>query len=224
MGTENILKEIEKLLRKAEVSRNAHSILHRRFKRYGSWLHFFILIGSSIIAILTFAGYETFLPLFPSWTDAGYKLGVGIFASIVFISTVVEEYLKFGTRVSAHENAIKQLTTFIRNAGVLKKKLDVTDEDLSALVTQYTTINEMLPSTPDEVFYKAKQGLRRKIEISKMLDKDPFISIKIYTLQRVIGQIVRKKRRGEQTSGDESDKKNEKCLGDLKRKEDEEIK
>lgn len=183
-------KQVEKLSRKAEVTRNAHSILHRRFKRYSSWLHFFILIGSSIIAILTFAGYETFLPLFPHWTDAGYRLGVGIFASVIFILTVVEEYLKLASRVSAHEHAIKELTTFIRNADVVRNKDQIGDKDITDLVAQYTNINSSIPSIPDEVFYKAKQGLKRKIEISKMLDSNPFMSIRMYKWYKTLGQMV----------------------------------
>lgn len=177
--------QLEKLRWKAELLRNAHSMLHRKFKRYSNWLHFFILVGSSIVAILTFAGYETFLPLFPSWRDAGFKLGVGLFASLVFILTVIEEYLKLGSKVGAHENAIKQLTTFIREIEIVQKLSVITNEDMSKLVKQYTSINESIPTIPDNVFFKAKQGLKRKIEISKALDNHSFLPITLYKWYKI---------------------------------------
>jgi hypothetical protein len=61
-------------------------------------LHTIALIGSSATALLTFADYETFLPLFSLLTESTYKLLIGIFAGLVFIITILKEYFRFGKK------------------------------------------------------------------------------------------------------------------------------
>ncbi|GAB3806613.1 hypothetical protein [Virgibacillus kimchii] len=174
------VEQIKKLIRKAEVTRNAYFLLGRRYKSLNNWLHFITLISASIVAILTFANFSTFLPIFPNITEEYFKLVIAGFASLVFLLTVTEEFLSLANKVVIHETPAKQLTTFIRTANAVKGSDRITDEDIEKLTSQYTMISESAPSIPDRVFIKAKRELLVKIEISKALDDNPFLSVKDY--------------------------------------------
>lgn len=182
MEKEKQIERLRKLRDKSELLRNAHSLLCAKYKSSSKILHGLILVSSSIVAILTFADYDDFLVILNKLTDDIYKVVVGIMASIVFILTVLEEFLNLNSKASSHESAVKQLTTFIRSADALEKKKEIYNEDLEGLTTQYTMINENIPLIPDKTFFKAKQQLKRKIHISKTLDNKPFIPIWIIRL------------------------------------------
>jgi hypothetical protein len=181
--------QIKKLRKKAELSRNAHFMIARRMKLYSNFLHAFVLIGSTVTAILTFASYDAFLPIFENLNDKYYKITIGLFASLVFIFTVIEEFLKLEKLASEHESAGKQLTTFIRNADLIEKNTSINEEDILQLNQSYTMISETSPVIPDKVFFKAKKLLYEKIAISKELEKNPFINIYFFKLMMRIKQF-----------------------------------
>ncbi|OOE04642.1 hypothetical protein BO219_04405 [Anoxybacillus kestanbolensis] len=180
---------IKKLRKKAELSRNAHFMIANRLKLYSNCLHSFVLIGSTVTAILTFANYDAFLPIFKNLNDKVYKLTIGLIASLVFIVTVIEEFLKLEKRASEHEGAGKQLTTFIRNADLIEKSTSINEGDILQLTQSYTTICENSPVIPDKVFFKAKKHLYEKIAISKELEINPFMNIYFFKLMMRLKQF-----------------------------------
>lgn len=182
MNNEQQIKQLQKLKYKSELNRNAHSLLCSKYKNFSKLLHGLILVSSSVVAILTFADVEDFHVIFSSLTEDIYKFSVGLIASIVFILTVLEEFLNLNGKSSSHENAVKQLTTFIRLADATEKKNEILDEDIDGLTTQYTIVNENIPLIPDKAFFKAKQKMKRKIYISKALDDNPFVPIWVMSL------------------------------------------
>lgn len=186
------IKQIEKLERKAEITRNAHFLLTRKYKLQNGWLHFTTLIFASFVAILTFADHYVFTPMFPKLNPDHYNLIVAGLASFVFLLTVTGEFLKLANKAAKHGTPAKQLTTFIRTANSIKKYETITDEDINRLTLQYTMICESAPKIPDRIFYKAKQNLLRKIEISKTLDDYPFMSIWKFRFTKLRGDTKRK--------------------------------
>lgn len=172
--------EIRKLIRKAENSRHAHFLLAHRLNGMSKILHSFLLCGGAALATLTFAKYETFKPLNNQLTDDVYTLIVGGLATLIFVMTVLEEYVKWDERGKEHDNIGKQLTSFIRDSDGLLKQATVSENDVTLLRSKYNFINEIAPSIPDKVFLKAKQSLKIKIDISKRLDEHPFTKIKRY--------------------------------------------
>lgn len=177
MEIENKINQIEKLKRKANLSRNTHFMLSKRLNIYNGFLNFSILVGSTIIAILTFANYDTFIPTFKYLTEDTYKLFVGTFASLIFILTVADYFLKLGERASQHEYTGKQLTTFIRQADAISSFKSEHEDDVTRLTMQYTMLNEVAPSVPSKFLIKAKKDLHERIEISKILEKYPFTNV-----------------------------------------------
>ncbi|KOY81873.1 hypothetical protein I6G82_22895 [Lysinibacillus macroides] len=201
---ENIyVKQVKKLRKKAENSRNAYFMLTKRYKFYSNSLHFFILVGSTIIAILTFANFDVFLPLIKDLTDSTYKLSIGLIASSVFILTVIEEFLKLSNKSSEYESSGKQLTSFIRYADSVEKRENINDEDLAQLTLYYTLICESTPIIPDKFFFKAKRQLYRKIELSKELEKNPDTILWLYKVKRFRKEVNSLFKKGDIDKNDE---------------------
>ncbi|MFC9542971.1 hypothetical protein ACFTQ7_24500 [Lysinibacillus sp. NPDC056959] len=176
--------QIKKLRKKAEISRNAYFMLTNRFKFYSNLLHFFVLLGSTIVAILTFADYEVFLPLISNLTEPVYKLFIGLIASAVFVLAIMEEFLKLSKKTSEYESSGKQLTSFIRHADSIEKREEIQEGDLSQLTLYYTLICETTPIIPDNYFFKAKRHLYRKISLSKEIEDNPNMILWIENIKR----------------------------------------
>ncbi|PGK37506.1 hypothetical protein CN907_16625 [Bacillus anthracis] len=116
MSQDIMKKEIKNLKKKAEQNRQMHLSISRKANLVNKMLHTIALIGSSLTTILTFAEYKTFIPWFPWLTEGNYKLIIASFAGLIFIITILEEYLGLGKKAAIHETIGKQLTTFIRTA------------------------------------------------------------------------------------------------------------
>ncbi|MED2841258.1 SLATT domain-containing protein [Bacillus wiedmannii] len=181
-------EQINKLRKKANLSRDSHFMVASRYKIYHNFFQFIIITGSTIIAILTFANFDTFLPVTNNLTEAKYKLFVGIFASIIFIFTVIEGFLKFGEKVAEHENMGKQLTTFIRNADSVKNLRLLNEDNVTQLTMHYNMLNEAAPTIPTRFIIKAKKQLHQRIEISKMLEGKPFTNVFLFKIYMKIKQ------------------------------------
>lgn len=172
--------EIKKLIKKAEQTRHAHFMICSRYKKLGKLIHAFILIGASSVAIFTFANYETFKVVIPNLSENMFTWIVGTIASIVFILTVLEEYIRWTDTARKHEFAGKILTTFIRECDGVIKQTNLSIIQIENLRTRYTQINESIPPIEDKYFIKAKQEYLIKVCISKELDNNPFLDIKAF--------------------------------------------
>lgn len=185
----NPIDKVKELKRKAEQNRQMHFSISRRANQLNKTLHALALIGSSATAILTFSEYKTFLPWFPDLSDGEYKLTIGVFAGLVFILTILEEYFRFGEKAASHESIGKQLTSFIRKASIIEDYEVITGDVIDKLTSEYNSIHENAPIVPDRIFLKEKQRLRIKIGISKQLEVTPHMSIWFYRLRMKIKQF-----------------------------------
>ena len=116
----NYVNEIKKLNKKAEVNRACYSDLHKLYKLLDNLINIVVIISSAIVAILTFADIEYFRIIFKYINQESFTLLVGILASIIFIITLVQQYLNLSTKSDESEIAIKRITNFIRDTSSLK--------------------------------------------------------------------------------------------------------
>ncbi|MEE3955903.1 SLATT domain-containing protein [Peribacillus frigoritolerans] len=184
-----IKQEVKNLKKKAEQNRQMHFSISKTASLLNKILHAVALIGSSITAILTFAEFSTFLPWFPWLTDETYKLIIGFFAGLIFIITILEEYLGLGKKAATHEAIGKQLTTFIRTTSILETYETLTQAELDQVSGEYSSINESAPIIPDRIFIREKQRLQVKIDISKKLEKTPHMSVPLYCIKMKLKQL-----------------------------------
>lgn len=192
MDTENesLLKELNKLIDKAEKTRAAHFLTASSLAIRGKVLHGSILIGSSIVAILTFADYRVFNPIASRLSQQTFTLFTGLLASLVFILSVLDEFIGWREDSRQHDSAGKVLTSFIRNANGIKQQKVITKEQVDIVRERYTLINEQTPSIPDRMFLKSKRQFLMKVSVSKELDNRPFESLR---------KIRRQLRKGERS-------------------------
>ena len=163
--------ELKKLLKKSEVSREAHFMIANTLKFRSKALHSFILIASSIVAILTFSSYESFTLLIPGLNEEAFKLGAGILASLTFILAVMEEYVNWREASQKHEDAGRQLTSLIREGGGLIKSESLSPTNLESFRSKYIMLHESFPSIPNKFFLKSKQKNLMKIAIFKLKNR-----------------------------------------------------
>ncbi|MEF2098200.1 hypothetical protein V3595_26760 [Bacillus sp. CFBP9009] len=118
-----------------------------------------------------------------------YKLIIGLFAGLIFIITILEEYLGLGRKAATHETIGKQLTTFIRKTSILETYETLTQAELDQVLGEYSSINESAPITSDRIFFREKQRLQIKIDISKKLEQTPHMSVRLYCIKMKLKQI-----------------------------------
>ena len=170
--------EIKKLNKKAEVNRACYSDLHKLYKLLDNLINIVVIISSAIVAILTFADIEYFRIIFKYINQESFTLLVGILASIIFIITLVQQYLNLSTKSDESEIAIKRITNFIRDTSSLKNEENIDEKKFNQILEDYKKINEENPVIPDYIFIRAKSKLNQKIQISRYIDKYPMKKIR----------------------------------------------
>ena len=174
----NYVNEIKKLNKKAEVNRACYSDLHKLYKLLDNLINIVVIISSAIVAILTFADIEYFRIIFKYINQESFTLLVGILASIIFIITLVQQYLNLSTKSDDSEIAIKRITNFIRDTSSLKNEENIDEKKFNQILEDYKKINEENPVIPDYIFIRAKSKLNQKIQISRYIDKYPMKKIR----------------------------------------------
>ena len=174
----NYVNEKKKLNKKAEVNRACYSDLHKLYKLLDNLINIVVIISSAIVAILTFADIEYFRIIFKYINQESFTLLVGILASIIFIITLVQQYLNLSTKSDESEIAIKRITNFIRDTSSLKNEENIDEKKFNQILEDYKKINEENPVIPDYIFIRAKSKLNQKIQISRYIDKYPMKKIR----------------------------------------------
>ena len=174
----NYVNEIKKLNKKAEVNRACYSDLHKLYKLLDNLINIVVIISSAIVAILTFADIEYFRIIFKYINQESFTLLVGILASIIFIITLVQQYLNLSTKSDESEIAIKIIIYFIRDISSLKNEENIDEKKFNQILEDYKKINEENPVIPDYIFIRAKSKLNQKIQISRYIDKYPMKKIR----------------------------------------------
>ena len=174
----NYVNEIKKLNKKAEVNRACYSDLHKLYKLLDNLINIVVIISIAIVAILTFADIEYFRIIFKYINQESFTLLVGILASIIFIITLVQQYLNLSTKSDESEIAIKRITNFIRDTSSIKNEENIDEKKFNQILEDYKKINEENPVIPDYIFIRAKSKLNQKIQISRYIDKYPMKKIR----------------------------------------------
>lgn len=186
---ENILEEFKRLWKKAELTREIHGRIGDSCKRWKKFLNLYVIVGSACSAMLIFANFKFFE------TTIGIPEGVlqllsGLLSASVFITGLVLNFFNYDLEIQKRRKALNRWTKWIResqwfiNTGMEQLGDDEIEERKLKLLHDYSTIASKGPPTPNGMFLKSKKKHLMKIEISKALDNDPFISIWKYKLSR----------------------------------------
>lgn len=174
---EKSLETIKTLKKKAEITRNAHAHVGDKCEKRAKMVKLFVICGSAISIALIFSDYNIFnniikdaIHLTPS--NYYYVLIIGLLNLLIFITSLIELVLNYEKRAESHYQAVKLLTTLIRDIDRTKDSQVVEDNEDVKYTERYNWINESSPLIPDDDFLESKRRYKLKRSISVALDDD----------------------------------------------------
>ena len=149
---------IEKLKKKAELNRHAHSCLADRAR---CWRRAFEIVVAALTLGLSVMIVLLYREIFPGAEDT-LLFGIALIPPLVLFVQALGSVLNWTEREAEHSLAIHIWGIWIRDAD---------DPDKSPVLRErYQECMEKTPSIPNRKFLFYKIGLKRKIALAKMID------------------------------------------------------
>ena len=162
--------EYHRKFRVLDMMLSGHSSLSERYRRRSTGLILAIMALSILGATLALQDDKS-IGIFT--IDLESKEWLALLTGLIFFLSIVELVLDWRGRAGAHEDAANRL-------GKLKgefRRAEVTDETVQMdgvdIDEEYDQTTAAIVEIPNPVFNRLKAKHRRKIEISKLLDKSP---------------------------------------------------
>jgi hypothetical protein len=165
--------EIWKLYRKADQLRSMHYYIKEKYSFWSKMILAYVTIGSAIDSMLIFAD-----------VNKETQFWIGISAASIFIVSLIPSTFSIESKISERNLAGKLWGEWVRSASnFCNTEIEILSNNIAIdrqkeLVENYKKIMNETPSIPNRLFNKFKQKHLQKIEISKLLDKKPFKSIR----------------------------------------------
>jgi biopolymer transport protein ExbB/TolQ len=148
---------------RAEITRDAHAHLGKRYGFISKFIKIVLLIGSTTSTTLIFTR---------NFDEEVYLLMAGIFSLILFILSLVELVLNFEKNAETHNQAVIQFTSLIRDLNRVQEIKMSDEKTLVELQDKYDWIRESSPWIQDKDFLEAKRRFKIKTDINRALDDD----------------------------------------------------
>ena len=173
MEKEAILEEVWRHNKKAEQTRTSHGIIEDGLKRANSVISIFIIVGSAVTAMFIFASIPE-----------NIEFWIGMLSASIFLVGLIPLATNLNEKLQKRSLAVKLWGQWIRDVQNFGN-LEIQNLDSKQAVTkwrelhkEYQGIMDNTPNIPDRLFLKFKKRHKQKVEISKAIDKNPFLSIK----------------------------------------------
>jgi len=167
---------LENLRRKADLQSSAHSVFRDRYESWNFVLTLASLIPTAALLCLVLVS-DDFVHRAMGVTPDHFKLftaGVALFA---FVCVLVHLAWKPDSRAAAHARAVEHYANTRYDAGLLLDATAILDAaSVKLVVDKYLDVRGM-PPIPDSQFNRLKQRHLRKVDLSKRLDKDPWMRL-----------------------------------------------
>jgi hypothetical protein len=166
---EKIEKDLWNYYNKADLGRSIHGRVATKIRLWYNILNITTVVGGGATALFIYADPKKFSFDF-SWTQHA--------SALVFIAGILSLAMNLPEKIAKRESAIDALTVFMKEVqSFIQGKLDHIElsEALKIkerVVEKYSSINSSAPKISDSQFLKGKQKHKRKIALSKTLDKD----------------------------------------------------
>jgi len=164
--------ELQRMQRVTDQSITAHSILRDRYSRRALLIDILMLVASALVAVGTFTGGDTLQILARGYDHP--KVILGLISVGVFVLSLIQFKVGWKERASAHAEATRalyQIKSGIRRTRSLTSP--VPPHQFEVLAAQYNTTNGNVASIPESHFVAFKARHKRKVRISKTLDRYP---------------------------------------------------
>lgn len=179
MIPDEVTSELKRKKRVADMMVSAHSILAHRYKGRAIALDILLMVASLFIAFVSIVGFfQTRVFLLGLELDLNLLAIIG--ACVVVIVSLAEWRVNWKGRADRHGEAFREfslikgeLTRLIAN-GVISL-----DDDVRRISERYDYIGNKVEPIPSHQFLALKQEHVRKVYLSRLLDKWPFLSSRI---------------------------------------------
>jgi uncharacterized membrane protein (DUF485 family) len=175
-GSEELRGEVERVRRVADMLTTAHANLCERFNRFALILDLSVLGLSTWLVAVAFVGPRLGVKLTPGQISpqvwSGF-LGVGTF----FLS-LVQLRVDWKGRSDAHRRTFDLYAEVKRECGyLLASGVQLTHDKCGSVLSKYSMATDIGTPIPEREFLRQKKKHLQKIEISRMLDAHPSVSI-----------------------------------------------
>lgn len=183
--TENILYELNRIERVVNMMITMHSILRDRFKRYSLIVDISLLVSAILLNALIFIDFKYLKPIFND--EISSKIAIGFFSILVFITSIVILTVDWKQKSENHSQAVKILFTLLSECRQIQSIEDESEKKSIASVfhNKYLESSNAIVPIPDKNFNKFKAIHLQKVELSKLISKNPghpVILLRIYIL------------------------------------------
>ena len=187
--TENILQELNRKERVVNMMITMHSILRDRFKRYSLIVEVLLMTSAILLNALVFIDFKYLKPIFND--ELSSKISIGILSIIVFIMSIVILIVGWKQKSENHSQAVKRFFTLLSECRQIQSIEDESEKKSIASVfhNKYNELSNSIVPIPDKKFNKLKALHLRKLELSKLISKNPgypVFLLRLYILFRSI--------------------------------------
>jgi hypothetical protein len=164
------IKEMKRLDRVIDMMRTMHSIMRDRYKYISLLVDLTILSVSVILCATVFIDPEILKKL---GIDTNFsKILLGISSILIFLLSLFQLKVNWKQKIESYERSVEILCNLKNECNIsLNPSEPINKEEIQI---QYKKIGETLatlPKIPDRYFPKLKAKHKRKIELSKLIDK-----------------------------------------------------
>ncbi len=174
---DSLLKQLEKIRRKADQQATAHAWLRDRYQLVHSILSTVSLVTGVFLLAIVMATPDLIQRTIGIPSD-WYQWFVAIFAAGSFSIVAVQLAWRLDAKATLHDQAVRHYTKVAYQASNSAKEPNgIAKDEVDEILEEYLDVRD-LPRIPESKFLKLKQWHLRKVRMSKELDKNPYESLR----------------------------------------------
>ena len=196
------MKEIEHYFRVTDMMVSMHSYLRDRYARNAVLIDIALLCVSVVLcaAVLIDPVVLNVLRVAP----VVGRTAVGICSIVVFVISVIQLRVNWTQMSQRHARAAEILSGLkLGCRALLRSESEADSEEVEEKCQECRLALSSLPSIPDRMFDRLKVWHRRKIELSKLIDKHPGCPLFLLSLKLSFGAIRKASGRESNAGGEE---------------------
>lgn len=165
-----------------------HSVLRDRNSRHALLLDILLLISSVILATTVWLDPE--VPRDLGFSQDSSKLVVGVSSTLVFAISLIHLRVDWKGTAERHQQAASSLARLkLQIRPLLRSDSDVDPSQIENQNRECALVLAILPPIPDRHFNRLKAVHKRKIELSKAVDKYPNLPLWLLRAKLVVAQM-----------------------------------
>lgn len=183
--------EFKRKRRVADMLVTAHSVLALRYRRISILFDVTIMISSFLVLLLSIV--ESAAPKILSSYMYGYsQVVIAVGASMIFVLSVIEWRVSWKGMAEAHSRAANDYSSVKGQiGGLLSRGFEPGDVEAARIADRYDQIGNGNVPIPNDKFVSLKRAHLRKVELSRLLDDQPFAVAMVMRLRLALKHTMK---------------------------------